>query len=275
MQLVTDLKKLDEIMKSFYTLTGIRFTIFDSDYHEIVAYPRENCRFCELMKKNPLAASRCRASDTRAFASCQKNRQLHVYRCHAGLVEATLPLTENGAILGYVMFGQITNEQSRALFRTHVLESCREYAVPPAELRQAIKEIQYKSPEHILAASRILETCTYYMILKEMIAPKKDRILTEANNYIDEHLSEDIDIHDLCRTLKISRTKLYEIYSANGQEGIGRHIRLKRLEKARQLLKTTDLPIAQIASSVGFADYNYFSRVYKKYYGKSPGTYRK
>ena len=57
--------------------------------------------------------------------------------------------------------------------------------------------------------------------------------------------------------------------------GIAEYIRRRRLHKAKKLLKMTDLPISQIALAVGFADYNYFSRIYKKAYGKSPRYYRK
>ena len=53
------------------------------------------------------------------------------------------------------------------------------------------------------------------------------------------------------------------------------YILRRRMHKAKKLLKVTDLPISEIANNVGFSDYNYFSRVYKKTYGKSPKYYRR
>jgi AraC-like DNA-binding protein len=275
MKLVTDLKKLEEIMQAFYTLTGIRFIIFDSDYNEVIAYPQKNCEFCQMMKDHPVAGQNCRASDARAFKECNKSGELIVYNCHAGLIEATIPLKENGSIIGYVMFGQITDQKDKETFHAQVLGACRDYNLRSEDILQNIKHIKYKSRNHIVAASRILETCTCYMLLKEMITPKSDKIVTEAKHYIEEHLSEDIDIREMCNRLNVSRTRLYEIFSDNCKTGVGNYIRNVRLERAKQLLKGTDMSIADIADAVGFSDYNYFSRVYKAHFGKSPKTYRR
>ncbi|MBP3742789.1 MAG: helix-turn-helix transcriptional regulator, partial [Treponema sp.] len=49
----------------------------------------------------------------------------------------------------------------------------------------------------------------------------------------------------------------------------------KRLEKARQLLESTDLSIKEITAEVGYNDQNYFSRIFKNKYGLSPKEYRK
>ena len=50
---------------------------------------------------------------------------------------------------------------------------------------------------------------------------------------------------------------------------------VKEVNAPSGLVYHTDLPIPEIAAEVGFLDYNYFSRVYKSVYGKSPKTYRR
>ncbi len=47
-----------------------------------------------------------------------------------------------------------------------------------------------------------------------------------------------------------------------------------RLQRAQQLLKTTSLPVGEISWTCGYADHNYFSRIFKKYIGLSPSEYR-
>nr|WP_243145844.1 AraC family transcriptional regulator [Clostridium chromiireducens] len=47
-----------------------------------------------------------------------------------------------------------------------------------------------------------------------------------------------------------------------------------RLEKAKDLLISTESPIKSIAQSVGYSDAYYFSKLFKKYYGHSPYKYR-
>jgi len=57
--------------------------------------------------------------------------------------------------------------------------------------------------------------------------------------------------------------------------GVANFIRKKRLEKAKLLIKTTEMKIPEISNAVGFSDYNYFLRVFKKQFGISPKKYRK
>ena len=49
--------------------------------------------------------------------------------------------------------------------------------------------------------------------------------------------------------------------------GIANFIRLKRLEKAKFLIRTTDMKIPEISHATGFSDYNYFLRIFKKEFG--------
>ena len=48
-----------------------------------------------------------------------------------------------------------------------------------------------------------------------------------------------------------------------------------RIENSCKLLENTDLHISAISEKVGIFDYNYFSRMFKKYIGKTPTQYRK
>lgn len=120
-----------------------------------------------------------------------------------------------------------------------------------------------------------MEACTSYILLKELITPENSRIFNEAKEYIEEHLSENFDISTLCDLLNISRTKLYDIFQKEIHTGVSSYIRRRRMHRAKKLLKSTEEPVWEIAQSVGFSDYNYFSRVYRKTYGKSPKSYRK
>ena len=48
------------------------------------------------------------------------------------------------------------------------------------------------------------------------------------------------------------------------------YIRIYRLEQANDLLKAGDLPVSEVAARCGFADANYFTRCFKKHFGKVP-----
>lgn len=56
---------------------------------------------------------------------------------------------------------------------------------------------------------------------------------------------------------------------------VTRYINNYKLQKAKKLLKYTDLNIIEIAYSLGFSEPSYFCRIFKKAYNLSPGKYRK
>lgn len=275
MALQFDNSQLESLMKSFYILSGIRFVLFDNDFREIIAYPKENCDFCKLMKGCPKTRRKCNYADRHSFQECEKQNSLIIYKCHAGLVEAVMPLHENEKIIGYLMFGQITDNPDKSNLYSKTNLWVETYNLNVDALKQGIENIPYRAEEQIYAAAKIMEACTSYIIYKELITPKNDKIFDAAKTYIKNHLHEDISIELLCKELQIGRTKLYEIFRNELKMGISKYILRQRMHKAKKLLKTTDFSIAQIAHSVGFSDYNYFSRVYKKTYGKSAKYYRK
>ena len=53
------------------------------------------------------------------------------------------------------------------------------------------------------------------------------------------------------------------------------YINTQRIKQSTCLLKDSNLPIHQISQMVGISDYNYFSRLFKKYMNKTPSQYRK
>ena len=48
-----------------------------------------------------------------------------------------------------------------------------------------------------------------------------------------------------------------------------------RVEKAKELLISSDLSIADIGNQVGFSDQSYFNKIFKEHEGMTPGQYRR
>ena len=269
-----DLERLKDIMQSFYSLTGLRLNIFDSDCNRLFAYPTVYCKFCDYVRKNPEANKMCEESDRNSFSECRKKDGLIIYKCHAGLVEAVTPIKESGIIIGYLMFGQITDSVDRTELFESVSALCDNYKMDKNKTKKLLSSVEYKSNDTIIAAAKIMETCVSYIILKEMISPKGEMLTEKVNRYIDRNLS-DVTPEGICRHLNMSRTSLYEKFTAETQKGISQYITERRLASSKRLLKSTDFSISEIARMVGYSDYNYFSKVFKKFFGKTPNMYRK
>jgi len=262
-------EKMMELIRAFYVLTGIRIVLFDDEYRELLSYPEEPCRFCRVMKQTPLIRQKCADSDKWAFERCKETQQLVIYHCHAGLVEAACPLLHNGELVGFIMFGQVTDQPVlNERFRT-IINHCLSYRLEPESLRQCITDLQYKNKEQIHAAAKILEACTYYVLLNELVARRKQKFQQELDLYIEMHMAQGIRISSLCQALHLSRTHLYELCDQHFHMGVAGYIKQKRLVFAKKLLRETTLSVAEIATKTGFSDYNYFCRVFKKEAGIS------
>lgn len=266
--------RLLELMRSFSLLTGLRFVFFDSEYNEILSYPENRCRFCSLARNTPELLRLCCESDRRSFEECRKTDDLLVYTCHAGLIEAVAPLKESGIIIGYLMFGQITDKHDRTELYASVKKLAKDYGLSESLLTRALSSVKYKSREKINAAAKIMEAGVSYIILKEMIRPSGEQLYERINSYIDNNLS-DATPGGLCTLLGIGRSTLYDRVSKNLGIGISEYILLRRIDAAKRLLRSTDISVAEISKAVGYQDYNYFSRIFKRRTTKTPSEYRR
>ena len=262
-------KELMELMQDFYVLTGIKIVLFDENYTELISYPLDKKTFCMHRRENDDFDKKCRICDEQGCKKCSITKSLEIYKCHAGLTEAVAPIKENGKIIGYMMFGQVTENKSREAFTEQMMALSAKFNAGK-DLAKSIQKIKYKSRKQILAAGKILDAFTEYILLKEMVQLSGEQLIKEIERFIDSHISEDITVERLCKEYNIGRTRLYEIMKQYSSGGIASFIKQKRLEKAKLLLKSSDMKISEISSAVGFSDYNYFLRVFKKEFGLSP-----
>jgi len=274
MNLNLDMQKLNELMQAFYTLTAIKIAIFDSEYNEILSCPEKHCAFCKLMHDNRETSLCCIESNYQSFEHCKKSGELMVYHCHAGLIEAAAPLKDNGVIIGYIMFGQITDIADQAELVRKLQLICSEHRIGEKFEDSQAASVTYKSREQIMAAAKILEACTFYVLLKKMIFLEKQQFVNRLNLFIEKHIAEDISVKNLCSEFQISRSKLYEVSNQYLGIGIAEYIKEKRIRKAKDCLRNTELSVADIAERVGFADYNYFCRSFKKEVGVPAKRFR-
>jgi YesN/AraC family two-component response regulator len=86
-------------------------------------------------------------------------------------------------------------------------------------------------------------------------------------------INPDLDIEYLCREIGMSRTKLYQkIKSITGQS-IGEFVRTIRLRKAVEIMTHEDVPLTEVIYRVGIQTQSYFSKAFKKEFGKTPSQF--
>lgn len=274
MKLEFNIDRLHRLLKSFYQLTGVRIVIFDLDHHEIASFPPYICSYCQKVQENKKGYERCMESNERAFAHCLKTNELYTYTCHAGLIESMIHLRIDKTIVGFIMFGQVTNIQEKEKrYEQIAVDGNTEMS---ASLRKEIDEIVYLDDEKLQSVSTILLALAKYAISEKMVSIQQEKFINDLNEFIDKNLSDcSLDVRSFSSHFHMSKTCFYTTMDKYLGTSIARYLKIKRIEKAKFLLETTEASLSEISSMVGFSDYNYFCRVFKKEVQMPAEKYRK
>jgi len=93
-------------------------------------------------------------------------------------------------------------------------------------------------------------------------------------DYIKTHYCDDISIQNLAELCSINSNYASQLFHQEVGETFSSYITRLRIKQAIHLLRNTDMTISAIATSVGYRDYFYFAKVFKKVTGITPSEYR-
>ena len=101
-------------------------------------------------------------------------------------------------------------------------------------------------------------------------APERfERYVRQAKRYIFEHLSQPIKQSEIAAFLGITSEYLCNVFKKSEHTSVMRFINEAKLTQIRSMMESKGIPLHQAALQYGFADPNYVSRLYKKYYGRA------
>ena len=93
--------------------------------------------------------------------------------------------------------------------------------------------------------------------------------------YLQEHLAEDISLSILAEEFHLSGQYISQLFKSEIGVNFLSYLTGIRMEKAKQFLLSTALPIAEISAQSGYGDYRVFTKVFKKSEGVTPSQYRR
>lgn len=97
----------------------------------------------------------------------------------------------------------------------------------------------------------------------------------QALGYIDEHYSEAITVDELAKSCCVSKSHLQRAFRMSSGKTLVQVIQEKRIEKAKILLRTSNLAMIDVAVETGFNNRQHFTETFTKIVGISPSAYRK
>ncbi len=113
---------------------------------------------------------------------------------------------------------------------------------------------------------------------EEIIASRKNRSLLPirmAKQYVQENYSRQVSLEDVAEAINMSPAYLSTMFKKEMGINFSDFLISCRMDAAKNILRTTDLPINEVAEKVGYTDARYFSKTFSKMVGLKPSAYRK
>jgi two-component system response regulator YesN len=102
----------------------------------------------------------------------------------------------------------------------------------------------------------------------------KNETFRHVIKYVNEEFFEDLSIQVIAQKFSINANYVSQLFKKEIGVTFTEYLTNLRVNYAIRLLKTTELPISNVAEKSGFGDYFYFTRIFKKSTGQTPSAYR-
>lgn len=118
-------------------------------------------------------------------------------------------------------------------------------------------------------------SAVYMMIteLMESIFQPQESLVGRVDRYLEQHFAEDLSLDTVADEVGLSRYALCHSYGESGRT-VMEKLKQIRLANAKMLLRSTALPVSEVAGLCGYAAHSYFGKLFRESVGLSPLQYR-
>ncbi len=149
------------------------------------------------------------------------------------------------------------------------IESLEFYFQNPSLVNNDLLELKIKELILLLIQSKNINS------ILELVADLHSTNLVQVREVIELHLFSNLKLEELAKLCNLSLSSFKREFKKEFNDSPTNYINNRRLDKAKELLNITDLPISEIAYEIGFQDSLYFTRLFKNKIGVPPTAYRK
>ena len=265
-----DASKLQDVIKDFCVITGVSVSVLDDEFEVLASYSEQMPAFCLAIQSTPDGKEKCLCSDMALLKRCRESGKAQSHICHAGVMDAALPIGKDGSIIGYILIGR-----TRVADFSEIEPRLSWLSEDRSVLQEQYEQLQTYNDRQIHSMFELASMIVSFILTNEIIRSEENAFAKLAKDYVNGHLCESLSVGTLCRSLGVSKNALYERFRTAFGKTVGEYITEARLKKAKKLLCDSTLSIDSIAEQTGFASYTYFSRSFKKKYRLPPLAYRK
>ncbi len=222
---------------------------------------------CTLLKSGGAGFRRCFRCRNMAIRKALETKRAFGGLCSNGVYEYMHPVVIGGEVAAVIFIGNmlVGGEENARLLRqlsthTHLLSS----------LERGF------TAEDAAAIAQIIDTYIRSLLAmgSDHMGEKKDSLIENVKTYIRESMEFDLGCAHVASVFHYNRNYLGRIFKKEVGLSIAQYLMCVRLERAKELLSHTRLPVAEIASRCGFDGVSYFNRAFKADEGLTPTEYR-
>lgn len=202
-------------------------------------------------------------------------------RCAAGLREAAVPLRFGEEVFGYLLVGQVATQplDGAALNRwRHALEGLGQ-RIPLERLQELAGGVERVPQERFAAALRLLEEAAGRLAghMEEHLAGPAEQLspsIRKACSFIRTHFEEELPLGRVAAELGLSRGHFCAAFHRGTGLRFVEYLTRVRVERASELLQSTERSVAEIAFGCGFQSLSQFNRSFRRIKGVTPRSLR-
>lgn len=239
---------------------------------------REKSNDIDITRENELFQRREKALPHMSYAH-EKERHRVITEGRTDLLEAVLKIPPDGTN-GTLSRNELRNAKNMFITAITLFTRAAIDGGLPEELAYAMSDSFIQNGEDLTTAEEVEKL--YLRALQEFthaVAEKGKRHYSpkiwETIHYIHIHLHEKITLEGASEAVGLSPCHLSRSFKSETGMSIVDAVQMERVEAARHMLIYSDYTLSAISQYLNFTNQSYFVKIFKKYIGMSPGTYRK
>jgi len=304
---------LDELREVFYQNTGLTISFLNPNGREYDFYPGfERNLYCSLLQSTPSGLKKCIQSDSNALEKAKAEKTFCIYKCHAGLTNAAIHLEYKGLEVGSIFTGQVLTESPDELQFEEIFKGLEQLDIPYASLKDAFLRTKVIPEFKLTTGVHLLNFMSNYIISVEdefnlqnekmelenelqklkisileydhkqkqsrvgspVVQDKNSHSILNAQIFIENNFHKRIKLNDVAASVYLSPNYFSTLFKEISGESFSLFLQKTRLNAAKVMLIETNLSIKEIVFAVGYDDYNYFNRIFRKSEGLPPAKFR-
>ena len=286
---IVALDKWESVQNAISKVSGIPLVTMDRNGEPLTRVSGDS-EYCDAMRHSTSKRRKCVAFKNGVCNETIRAAEPRLFSCSCGLVEAVIPLMDKTDCCGLISLGMVRlkdGEKAQPVLNREIAacaSGCGDAAtadVPEVEYDRLMDTVQL-----VRTTFDMLQTVHRSAVKRATGAHKtgkeperqdvsKESPVYSAVKYFDNRLDEQISMKRMAQLCQLSESYFSKVFLRETGMNYVDWANDRKMKWAKHYIETSEASIRDIAASLGFSDTSYFIKVFKKYCGVTPLTYRR